>query len=215
VMTGYVSCKDAEQYLTSYRELIESPMLKNFGYESISVEPETVGGVEMQRFTMKFNMTQLLNRSGREDLSPEALEQAEVMTENMMKAMFGAEGLQFRLGAVGNNVVFSMGGGTDATARAIETVKTKNGSLPPAAQAALDRMQGNASFLMYADCRQFLRWSMDLARITQPELPIPAIPEGAPVPLLVTASSDGPTHVVNVRVDVAAIAKLMPQPRPR
>ncbi len=215
VMTGYANTKDVNKYLADYRELIESPMMKNFGAETMSLEPETVDGVEMQRFTLKFNTRDLLARSGGEELSPEAMEQAEAMMENMMNTMFGPDGFQYRIGAVGNNVVFAMGGDKENAARAVEAAKNKSGSLPPAAQAALDRVQGNASFLMYADCRQFLSWSMNLARSMQPELPIPPIPDGPAVPLLITASSDGATHVMNVRLDIAGIAKIMPSPQPR
>ena len=90
--------------------------------------------------------------------------------------------------------------------------KTKNGSLPAAAQEALAREGGDASFLLYVDFRSFMSWAAGLAPTMGPGMGIPAIADGPAVPLVLTASSEGRNHVMNLRVDVVGIAGMFPKP---
>jgi hypothetical protein len=203
-----------ESYLARYRDLIESPAVKSFGMEMSSHDTETIDGVEMDRFSMKFDFAALMALSVGQDLPPEVADEAEEAQANMdrmMTAMFGPNGIQVRQGAVDDGIVMVMGGDQKYAARAVDAAKNKNGALPAAAQRALERA-GDASFLLYVDFRNSASWVMDLARTVQPGMPMPPIADGPAVPFLITASSDGRKHVMNLHVDVAGIAGLFPKP---
>ena len=166
----------------------------------------------MDHFSMKFDLAALMAQSGGQDLPPEAADEALANMDRMMTAMFGPNGIQVRQGAVDGAIVMAMGGDQKYAARAIDAAKNKNGSLPAAAQKALARAGSEASFLLYVDVRNLMSWATGLARTMGPGQGIPTIADGPAVPLLVTASSDGREHVLNLHVDVVGIAGMFPKP---
>lgn len=214
-MVGVSAAKDPQAVIAEYKRILKeegAEFAKTMGVQW-KFGQQAVLGHEVHTMHLAFDWEKMTKAMGQdEQIPPEATEQI----DEMVSKMFGPDGLVFHLIPAKDRLYWTMGGNA-VLEQAIQTIKGEiapisGGGLAQAIQTA----GGAPTFLFHMEGRRVMKGGMDFVKMVMPsemsaDMPMPEIPDGDPIPLVIYGGAQGRTFVGGMSVDVGGFAKLIMQ----
>jgi len=173
--------RDAQAYLATYRDLLQTPALGQMGMAFQSEGSRKVAGTTVERMRMTIDVKKYIEFLGMEDLGVAAIGG----TNQALALMFGEDGLAFELAAQENRLFISAGGSQlmDSMLAADE---------PPAwLEGTAAAIGGELGFLVRLEMRGCMRSASEMIARLAPGMPGRAYPAGEDLPVVLYGSVDG------------------------
>jgi hypothetical protein len=198
----YAKSTDPGAVVARYVESLESGAFAGMGMTPGAVERLEIAGVPVARVRLAVNeeeMLEAMQMSGDDEAAAAGIE--------MMKAMYGPDGMRLAVAHRGDVVGFVMGGDDEFLRSAVASMEGGRSALPAELERAVaSAATGRAGFVM----------SMDLARLMGSMLALVQRTLGKPVVdlsgqsarVLMHGSIDGRVWSGGMTVDVAALSRM-------
>ena len=195
-MVAIMPSTDARGYIEDYRAVISESFGSIPGFEIKMGDAEKVGGVAFQSLSMKVVET----------------EGQDPMVANMLGSFYGPNGMQAKFGAVGNNVVMTMGSGINELPGLVSSLQSGATGGESAIGDVLDAAGSNPIIVFDMDMAALMR---SMAKMMPPEfadtMP-PALTDPANakrgVRFTFYLGSDGDSYRSGLWLDVAALMEM-------
>ncbi|MDJ0521711.1 MAG: hypothetical protein QNJ90_06505 [Planctomycetota bacterium] len=204
-MVQVADSKDAKTYIERAGKLFSDDMIGGIpGFDAKKGEITKIAGIDVHAYQLSFDLEAMMKlQDPNAKMPPEMLSKM----NGFMETLFGKDGMTMHMAAVQGKLLFTMGG-TERMAAAIESVSKGGGKAPPALQKGLDKTGGKPTFLLNVDVREIVKQIMPLvADIADEEMP--AVPAGAPIPIMVWGKHDGRVYGGGLQVDVGGIVQMV------
>jgi hypothetical protein len=210
-VVGVSTMKDAKGFVEEYKRIATEKggdLATEMGVEFKFGQGRAVAGHEVHTLHVSFDWDKMMKTTGQdEQLPPEAT----AMAQQMLKQMFGEDGMQMRMVPMGDRLVWTFAG-DDALLE--QTIKAAGGTTAGGGIAkAIETAGGAPTFLLYLEGRNFAKGVLDMARkIASPEAQddIPPAPaDGKPVPLVMYGAVKGRHYMGGMSIDIGSVMELV------
>lgn len=204
--------KDGAAYQKAMEDHYKDPDLTalaaRYGVEIEALPPTKTAGADVRNWRVTLDVAKLMSViSPGKEMPPEASKTA----DEVLRKMFGPDGVVVHTAIVEGYAVKVVGGGDTLVAKAIEAARG-GGTLKDDLADAVAQAGGSPNCLVYVDARGFAQGIFDLVRaIVPPDQSgqVPAIPNGDPVPLVIYGGAGGRYYMGGLSVDLLSIKSLV------
>jgi hypothetical protein len=189
--------RDAQAYLATYRDLLQTPVLGQMGMAFQSEGSRKVAGTTVERMRMTIDAQKYFEFLGMEDLGAEAIGQASMV----LALMLGEKGLAFEMAAQENRLLFAAGAGGELMDSMLAADE------PPAwLEGTAAAIGGELGFLVRLEMRGCMRGASEMLARLMPGMPGRAYPDGADLPVVLYGTVDGRVYRGGMTCNVGELA---------
>ena len=189
--------RDAQAYLATYRDLLQTPVLGQMGMAFQSEGSRKVAGTTVERMRMTMDVQKYMEFLGMEDLGAEAIGQASMA----LALVLGEKGMAFEMAAQEDRLFFAAGAGEELMDRMLAADE------PPAwLEGTAAAIGGELGFLVRLEMRGCMRGVSEMIARLAPGMPGRAYPDGEDLPVVLYGTVDGRVYRGGMTGNLAKLA---------